>query len=490
MRDYSFGNFISAIRERRGLSQYQLGALVGVTDKAVSKWENGASKPRMGAMRKLAEVLDVSVDELLTCEYSTFEEKRKDLFAMKNEIIEKAKQKMTDLYGEHPPICIRNRFQTEVLMLDGQQALLWMGFMGRLSEEAKKKNFYCEERYPQISASFVAWLLGGTIVNPLPSHYYCPKCKKIEFISEHKFGMDAPDKQCSCGEAFRKDGFGIDVMNLYPFCTGNEIYVTNGGIEHTFPCMKEYFEGYGVVRELQITDDLQPCGDENEADIFMRKYALLSYDMAKKYDDVIRISVEEYCHSREELSIITIIENRSDKNGNRDLASIMFSPEQIKNYTKSVLHNEIVHYPIPLPDLEDLANNLENPTFEDVVFIRALSKGTGVWTNNGDNLIRKGIPLRDLITCREDVYDFVYEKLKGKCCDNPSGQVYEIKEHVRKGIYHRKGMPKDIECLLIECDVPKWYIESMKKILYLFPKTTIITHLKREIYDAVKNFQI
>lgn len=55
MRDYSFGNFISALRVRRGLSQYQLGALVHVSDKAVSKWENGASKPRMNTMVKLAE---------------------------------------------------------------------------------------------------------------------------------------------------------------------------------------------------------------------------------------------------------------------------------------------------------------------------------------------------------------------------------------------------------------------------------------------------
>lgn len=46
MRDYSFGNFISALRERRGLSQYQLGALVGVSDKAVSKWENGVSQTK------------------------------------------------------------------------------------------------------------------------------------------------------------------------------------------------------------------------------------------------------------------------------------------------------------------------------------------------------------------------------------------------------------------------------------------------------------
>lgn len=46
MRDYSFGNYISVLRERRGLSQFQLGALVGVSDKAVSKWENGVSQTK------------------------------------------------------------------------------------------------------------------------------------------------------------------------------------------------------------------------------------------------------------------------------------------------------------------------------------------------------------------------------------------------------------------------------------------------------------
>ena len=54
MRDYSFGNFISTLRMRKGLSQYQLGVLVGVSDKAVSKWENGASKPRINTIRKIS----------------------------------------------------------------------------------------------------------------------------------------------------------------------------------------------------------------------------------------------------------------------------------------------------------------------------------------------------------------------------------------------------------------------------------------------------
>ena len=74
MRDYSFGNCISALRMRRGLSQYQLGALVGVSDKAVSKWENGVSKPRMNTIMKLAEVLDVGINELLTAEKGKFKD--------------------------------------------------------------------------------------------------------------------------------------------------------------------------------------------------------------------------------------------------------------------------------------------------------------------------------------------------------------------------------------------------------------------------------
>ena len=64
----------------------------------------GASKPRINTIKKLSEVLDVSVDELLTCEYITFDKERKDLFAMKNEIIKIAKNKLKVLYGDNPPI--------------------------------------------------------------------------------------------------------------------------------------------------------------------------------------------------------------------------------------------------------------------------------------------------------------------------------------------------------------------------------------------------
>lgn len=110
------------------------------------KVENGASKPRIGTIRKLSEVLDVSVDEMLTCEYDAFGKARKDLFAMKNEIIKKAKNKLRELYGDDPPIVIVNRFKIEELMLDGQEMLLWMGLLGNLQEKFWEKDAYCEIR--------------------------------------------------------------------------------------------------------------------------------------------------------------------------------------------------------------------------------------------------------------------------------------------------------------------------------------------------------
>ena len=65
MNDYAFGNRICAERMKRGLSQRELGEMLGVTDKAVSKWENGKAKPTTDTLRKLAAVFGCAVEELL-----------------------------------------------------------------------------------------------------------------------------------------------------------------------------------------------------------------------------------------------------------------------------------------------------------------------------------------------------------------------------------------------------------------------------------------
>ena len=66
MRDYEFGKKLYALRTECGYTQEYVAHKVGVSDKAVSKWENGTSKPTTSNIRKLAQIFDVSVESLLT----------------------------------------------------------------------------------------------------------------------------------------------------------------------------------------------------------------------------------------------------------------------------------------------------------------------------------------------------------------------------------------------------------------------------------------
>ena len=66
MNDYGFGNRLYELRKKRGLSQAALAGLLGVTDKAVSKWETGRAKPATDTLRRLAELLGTGIEELLT----------------------------------------------------------------------------------------------------------------------------------------------------------------------------------------------------------------------------------------------------------------------------------------------------------------------------------------------------------------------------------------------------------------------------------------
>ena len=65
MQDFEFGNRLCQLRQKAHLSQAQLGERVGVSNKAVSKWENGKAKPGLDIVSRLADTLGVSLDELL-----------------------------------------------------------------------------------------------------------------------------------------------------------------------------------------------------------------------------------------------------------------------------------------------------------------------------------------------------------------------------------------------------------------------------------------
>ena len=66
MEKYKFGEFIYNKRKNLGLTQDDLGRKLGVTNKAVSKWETGETMPDINLLPNLAAVLGVTIDELLT----------------------------------------------------------------------------------------------------------------------------------------------------------------------------------------------------------------------------------------------------------------------------------------------------------------------------------------------------------------------------------------------------------------------------------------
>ena len=214
MKDYSFGNFLLELRERSGLSQFQLGRLVGVTDKAVSKWETGKSKPKLDLLFKLADIFEVTVEELKACKYnSSNDEKEKGVFAMKKDIWQKVQRKLKEKYGASQHIEVSNRFLSEFSVLKDNDIIIYWDLISEINKLAESKGCYVRSR-GTIGSSFVAYLLGTTEVNPLKPHYCCPKCHNIEFSDTEYCGWDLEDKKCSCGASFVKDGHNISFESV------------------------------------------------------------------------------------------------------------------------------------------------------------------------------------------------------------------------------------------------------------------------------------
>lgn len=78
MEKHTLGMMISSLRKQKGMTQSELAEKMGVTDKAVSKWERDLSFPDITSIPKLAEIFEISVDELMQVKTSTKEKRIKN----------------------------------------------------------------------------------------------------------------------------------------------------------------------------------------------------------------------------------------------------------------------------------------------------------------------------------------------------------------------------------------------------------------------------
>ena len=156
-------------------------------------------------------------------------------------------------------------------------------------------------------------------------------------------------------------------------------------------------------------------------------------------------------------------------------------PEMLSLFNSSKalgLKEELLKKPIPLGTLgiPEMGTNFvtkmlletKPSSISELVRISGLSHGTDVWNGNAQTLIREGTcTLSQAICCRDDIMLYLINKQLDK------KMSFDIMESVRKG----KGLKPEWEEAMKEHGVPQWYIDSCKKIKYMFPKAHAVAYV-------------
>ena len=447
-------------------------------------------------------------------------------------------EKAYRIYGDPLPDIVSKRLERELnAIINNGFSVLYLSAQKLVKKSLD--NGYLVGSRGSVGSSLVAFMMGITEVNALYPHYICnnPECKHSEFIEKEGVGIDLPDKICpNCGAKLRKDGYSIpfevfmgfkgdkvpDIdlnfsgeyqSEIHRYCEelfGKENVFKAGTIstlaeKNAEAYVRKYFEdnnlnavraeiirlgrlcqgakkttgqhpgGMVIVPQgnsiYEFCPVQRPANDEtSESTTTHYDYHVMDEQLVKLdilgHDDPTTIKLlQEYTNM--EIKDIPLADKETLK---------IFSSTESLGVTPEQIGTEIGTYGIPefgTGFVRQMLIDTRPTTFAELVRISGLSHGTNVWLNNAQEFVRNGqATLSQIITVRDDIMNYLIDQ----GLDN--SDAFKIMEFVRKG--KPKKEPENWEKysnMMKEKNVPDWYIESCRRIEYMFPKGHAVAYV-------------